>query len=305
VTRSDLTGTIFNIQRYAIHDGPGIRTTVFLKGCPLSCTWCHNPEGLAREPEVLVVTDRCAGCGGCVEVCPNPPIERPDGRIVTDRASCIRCGRCVLACAAGARRMSGRNVTVEEVLDEVERDRPFYEESQGGVTFSGGEPLMQGEFLMACLEGCRGRALRTAVDTSGCAERELVLEVARLADLFLYDLKVMDEERHREFTGAELRPILENLRALDANGVPVEIRFPLIPGVTDDASNLEALGAFVASLGHTRVVHVLPFHRTAADKYTRLDRSWGHGALEAVPQEGVGRATRILAASGLDVQTGG
>ena len=299
------TGICFNIQRYAIHDGPGIRTTVFLKGCPLSCTWCHNPEGLSPDSEILLVSDRCKHCGACVEVCPSPPLVGPDGTQTTDRALCVRCGRCVEACTAGARRLVGHELTVDRVVGDVERDRPFYEESGGGVTFSGGEPLAQGDFLLACLRECRERGLRTAVDTSGAAERDLVLEVGRLADLVLFDLKILDPADHERLTGTPLAPILDNLRALDREGVEIRIRFPVIPGLTDAPANVTALGEFVASLEHTRRVHLLPFHRTASDKYNRLEREWPHADLRPSPDENLADITGVLEEFGLDVTIGG
>jgi pyruvate formate lyase activating enzyme len=299
------TGIIFNIQRYAIHDGPGIRTTVFLKGCPLSCTWCHNPEGLSADPEILLVADRCERCGACVEACPVPPVVGPEGRKSTDRNLCVRCGRCVEACTAGARRLVGRELSVDRVLSEVERDRPFYEETGGGVTFSGGEPLAQPEFLSACLAGCRERGIRAAVDTSGAADRQLLLEIAELTDLFLFDLKLLDENRHQKHTGVALAPILENLRALDETGARVRVRFPVIPGATDDRANIDALGRFVSSLEHTRQVHLLPLHRTAADKYARLERSWDHGEVPPSPRATLDGIGEILEGHGLEVRTGG
>jgi pyruvate formate lyase activating enzyme len=300
--RTAVTGVVFNVQRYSIHDGPGIRTTAFLKGCPLSCTWCHNPEGVFPEPELLILAQRCVGCGQCAKVCPSPPAVGPQGEVVTERRDCLRCGRCVLACTAGARRLVGEETSVEDLMVELERDRPFYDETGGGVTFSGGEPLAQGEFLLACLAACRERGLHTAVDTSGCAERGLVLDVAKLTDLFLYDLKIMDEERHAKLTGGALAPIVENLRALDASGAAIRIRLPVIPGVTDDRENLDALGRLVASLERTRAVDLLPFHRTASDKYARLDRTWRHADLAPSP-ETVEEAAAILRGHGLDVGT--
>jgi pyruvate formate lyase activating enzyme len=299
-----VTGTCFNIQRYSVHDGPGIRTTVFLKGCPLSCTWCHNPEGLSRELELIVVQDRCVGCGACVEACPNPPVVNADGRAVTDRRSCLRCGSCVDVCVAGARRLVGQPMTVGELLTEIERDRAFYEESGGGVTFSGGEPFEQHEFLLACLRACRERGLHTAVDTSGHAPRDVILEAATLTDLFLYDLKLLDEARHQELVGVPLAPVLDNLRALDEAGAQIWIRFPLIPGVTDSMDNVNALGRRVASL-RTRRVHLLPFHRMAADKYARIEREWEHAGLEDVSEDRVKEAAEALGAMGLDVRVGG
>lgn len=299
-----MTGTCFNIQRYSVHDGPGIRTTVFLKGCPLSCTWCHNPEGMSRELELIVVQDRCVGCGACVEACPNPPVVNADGRAVTDRRSCLRCGSCVDVCVAGARRLVGQPMTVEELLTEIERDRAFYEESGGGVTFSGGEPFEQHEFLLACLRACRERGLHTAIDTSGHAPRDVILEAATLTDLFLYDLKLLGEAEHQELVGVPLAPVLGNLRALDEAGAGIWIRFPLIPGVTDGMDNIEALGRGVASL-RTRRVHLLPFHWTAADKYARIEREWRHAGLKDASEDRVKEAAEALGAMGLDVRIGG
>jgi pyruvate formate lyase activating enzyme len=303
--RPDVTGICFDIQRYSIHDGPGIRTTVFLKGCPLSCTWCHNPEGLSQEVEVLIVPDRCTGCGACVDACPNPPATGRGGARVTDRAACVRCGRCVGACVHGARRMTGRTYTAQDLLDEIVRDLPFYEESGGGVTFSGGEPLMQGEFLKACLRGCRERGMHTAVDTCGYADSGLLLEVADLTDLFLFDVKLMDDARHRELTGVPLGPIVENLRALNSSGAMIWIRFPLIPGITDSRADVEEIGRLTTSLESVRVVHILPFHRTASDKYARIERTWDHSDLEPASREAIENAATILTGFGLEVRIGG
>lgn len=300
-----MTGIYFNIQRYAIHDGPGIRTTVFLKGCPLSCAWCHNPEGRSGSPEILVIADRCMECGACAEACPNPPPVGSAGWERSDLHKCLRCGKCAEACPTGARRLVGEETKVAGLVDKVERDRPFYEETGGGVTFSGGEPLAQGPFLVQCLEECRRRGLHVAVDTCGFASRGLVLQVAGLADLVLYDLKIMNERRHEELTGVPLRPILENLRAIDSAGAAVTIRFPLIPGVTDGAGNLEALGGFVASLRNTRRVQVLSFHRTASDKYGRLGRTWGFDGVEPASKVEVDRVIAGLGGFGLAATSGG
>lgn len=300
-----MTGVVFNIQRYSVNDGPGIRTTAFLKGCPLACSWCHNPEGVGPGPEILVLADRCVGCLACVEACPQPPVDRPDGSPWTNRATCLVCGRCVAACTRGARRLVGRDVTAEALVDELERDRPFFEVSGGGITLSGGEPLMQAGFAFAVLEGCRARGLHTALDTSGAAPADVAIRAAALSDLVLFDLKQLNADVHRSAIGAELEPILENLRAIDESGTETWIRFPLIPGATDARENLVALADTVLSLENTRRVHVLPFHRTAADKYARLERPWRHDALPAASEREADGVVEYLRERGLDARLGG
>ena len=296
------TGICFDIQRFSIHDGPGIRTTVFLKGCPLSCLWCHNPESQARLSEVRIIETRCIHCGSCGAVCPQ---GLAGGPWLPDPARCERCGACAEACPTGARQLVGRSYSVDEVLDAVERDRPFYDESGGGVTFSGGEPLLQARFLLACLDAARRRGLHTAVDTSGFASRRTVLAVAALTDLFLYDLKVLDPARHLQFTGVPVTPILRNVQALDRAGARIWLRVPLVPGYTDDHENLASLGAFAAGLRHTRRLHLLPYHRLGADKYGRLGRPDRLGDVQPPSPAALEAAATYLRSFGLDVRVGG
>jgi pyruvate formate lyase activating enzyme len=291
-------GRIFDIQRFSIHDGPGIRTTVFLKGCPLLCSWCHNPEGRSHEMEPWVIEGRCVRCGACLGVCPDPAFGPGEVPIV-DAARCLRCGACVEACVTGARRLVGRDVGVEDVISEVERDRPFYEESGGGVTLSGGEPFAQADFLLACLRASRDAGFHTAVDTSGHAPREVLLEATRWTDLFLYDLKLFDDERHRRETGVPAGPILDNLRALDEAGASVWVRIPLLPGVNDDTGNLDGLARFVKSLGTVRRVHLLPFHRSGTHKTHRPS------GLAPPTRKALEVARERLARHALDVRVGG
>ena len=295
-------GTCFDIQRFSIHDGPGIRTTVFLKGCLLACPWCHNPESQAQPAEVRIVESRCIHCGSCGPACPE---GLAGGPFVPDGTLCLRCGACAEACPTGARQLIGRPYRVEEVLDTVERDRPFYEESGGGVTFSGGEPLLQARFLLACLEAARQRGLHTAVDTSGFASEATIVEVAALTDLFLYDLKILDPRRHVELTGVPLAPILRNLRTLDEAGARIWLRVPVVPGYTDGPANIEALGTFVAQLRHTRRLHLLPFHRLGGDKYARLGRSDGLEGVQPPSAAAVDAQAAFLRGFGLDVHIGG
>lgn len=274
----DITGVIFDIQRFSVHDGPGIRSTVFLKGCPLRCLWCHNPEGISPKPELMFFAYKCLGCGTCARVCPKSAINfisAQEAKPSLDREKCTGCGLCAEACPSGAWRLVGRTVTVDELLSCLERDALLYDRSEGGVTFSGGEPLFQPEFLSAALRACKKRRIHTVVDTSGFASASVLKEIAPLVDLFLFDLKPMDEEEHRRYTGGSNRPIHENLRRLVEWGRPVIVRVPLIPGITDTEKNVQMLMAFLAELrGGIQKVELLPYH-DVAEKYQRLGRTYG------------------------------
>jgi len=299
------SGLVFNIQKYSIKDGPGIRTTVFLKGCPLRCRWCHNPEGLSPRQEIVVLEARCRLCGECLRACPNGAILAADGGFRYDAETCTVCGTCVEACPSAARQMVGSHMTVSEVMAEVLRDRVFYDDSGGGVTFSGGEPLMQPRFLKDLLEACRSQGVHTAVDTCGYGAREHLLSIAPLADLFLYDLKTIDEEKHTRYTGVSNASILENLSALGLVHSNIWIRLPLIPGLNDDDGQLEATARFAASIRGLRQINLLPYHRTAAHKFRRLGRPY---ELEHIPDpapERMEEARKKLSISGLSVKTGG
>lgn len=271
----NVTGIIFDIQRFSVHDGPGIRTTVFLKGCPLRCLWCHNPEGISPKPELMFFDYNCLGCGTCVRACPEKAIAfdvQTQKKPVLTQERCTGCGSCAQACPSGAWRLVGRTVTVEELLSALERDVPFYDRSAGGVTFSGGEPLFQPEFLCAALEACKERRIHTVVDTSGFAPTPVLEEVAHLADLFLFDLKPMDEEEHRSYTGASNSLVHANLRKLVEWERPVIVRVPLIPGITDTERNVQMLVGFLAELrAGIKKVELLPYHEVA-QKYARLGK---------------------------------
>jgi pyruvate formate lyase activating enzyme len=312
------SGLVFDIRKYSVHDGPGIRTAVFLKGCPLRCLWCHNPEGLSPEPEILRRPDRCVaglsgeGCGRCVAACAKVRAGIGQGgldpRLEAGGPSCAACpdfGACAEACPAEALQLVGRRMEAGEVMAAIREDEPFYEESGGGATFTGGEPLAQGPFVLELLRACRAEGVHTALDTSGWAPRELLLEAGKLADLVLFDLKLMDGERHRAATGVPSGPILENLRALAAAGARIALRVPLIPGINDALADLAAAARCAASLPGAVKVHILPYHAAAKGKYKLRGAAYAMG--DAIPPtaEASRAAAEVFQKAGVPAVIGG
>jgi pyruvate formate lyase activating enzyme len=307
-----LTGTIFDIKKYAIHDGPGIRTTVFFQGCPLSCWWCHNPESQSRRPVLLYRANRCVLCGTCIETCPQNGIEihphpnaSPNERnsfAITDRAKCDVCGECAEICYHGAREVSGREMTITEVLAEIERDVPFYDQSGGGVTFSGGEPLLQRRFLAELLQACKMREIHTVVDTSGYTTWDAIESIRGYVNLFLYDLKLMDDERHKKYTGVSNQLILSNLQRLAESSQQITIRIPLIPDINDDAENLERSAAFIAGLNSVIEIELMGYHDIAAAKYEALGKVYPLPDTKPPSAEAMQDAARFFEEQGLSVK---
>jgi pyruvate formate lyase activating enzyme len=300
---SNVKGLIFDVMRFSLHDGPGIRTTVFFKGCPLECWWCHNPEGLSAEPEVVYLVERCIRCGDCVAACPHGAITWHD-LPTRDAQACEKCGSCVAVCPTGATQMIGRWVTVEQLMEEINRDAIFFDESGGGVTFSGGEPFLQPLFLEAALEACRTRRIHTVVETCGVVARNTLLRIGCKADLLLYDLKLMDPRKHRTYTGASNKNILWNLRALVREHRNVIVRMPVIPGINDDEENTEPMARFLKSAGISRL-DLLPYHEIGSDKYRRLHRTYRLDDLKPPSSEQIQAMTKRFERDGLTVRVGG
>jgi len=276
-----MKGITFNIQRFSTEDGPGIRTTVFLKGCPLCCAWCHNPEGLSPRPELMWYDVRCIGARDCLSACPEDALELTPQGMRIDRERCTACGACADACPAGALEVIGREWTPEELFAEVDKDTVFYETSSGGVTLSGGEPMRQAGFVLALARLCHEADVHVALDTCGAVPWEQYERVLPLVGLVLYDLKISDGERHRAGTGVDNRSILENARRIAATGKPMWIRTPVIPGYTADEDNIAALGDFIArELPTVERWDLLAYTNLGQPKYHRLDRSYG---LEGAP----------------------
>ena len=288
-----LRGIVTNIQRFSIHDGPGIRTTVFLKGCNLRCFWCHNPETLSRDPELQIFPDRCIGCGECFERCPQGAHVMEDGKRLFLRERCQACGTCVETCYAQALMLVGESKTVDEVVEEVLRDRPFYETSQGGVTLSGGEPLLQAEFSYALLERCREEGLHTAIETAANFPWERVADILPVTDLVMMDIKLMDEERHKACTGVPNRRILENALRLGREAPALIVRTPIVPGVNDNAEDVAAIARFAGQLPNLLYYELLPFHPMASGKYDSLDMDYRARELKSPPKEQMDALTEV------------
>lgn len=293
--------TIFDIKKYAIHDGPGIRTTIFFKGCPLSCRWCHNPESWQPLGELSWRMTRCTACGKCAGVCRAAAITLDEKTILTDPDKCTLCGDCIEACPADARESIGTEMTVDEIMTEIEKDTVFYDQSGGGVTFSGGEPLSQLEPLCQLLKRCKAREIHTAIDTTCCAPAEAIEAVQPDTDLFLCDIKHTDTDIHKKFTGVGNELILKNIEYLAEKKSPIIVRIPLIGGFNDDPKNIEATAKFIASLPNVNRVDLLPYNAGGIDKNDRLVQKYPIDRFETVNDAKTKEIIAKLTAYGLEV----
>lgn len=300
-----IISTIFAIKRYALHDGPNIRTTIFFKGCPLSCHWCHNPEGIDFKIKIITLTDKCVGCNECIDNCRGKALQRTSSGINRDNRACIFCQSCTETCPALAHELSGWTTTTTDLMTEISKDLPFYDQSGGGVTFSGGEPLCQPVALLDLLQKCGDLGIHRIVDTSGFAPTDTFMRIAEHTDLFLYDLKLMDNKLHEYYTGVTNDLILHNLTILSKRSRPIRVRIPCIPGINDDEQNIRAIGSFIAKCTGVQGIDVLPYHPSACAKYKKMGMEYKGKNFSSPSQERIASTVQLLRQYISDVQIGG
>lgn len=297
--------TIFNIQKYSLHDGPGIRTTVFFKGCPLSCKWCHNPESISKEIQIVRNESSCRMCGSCIIACPTKALKMKTDTIEFDRYKCISCGNCEDVCYHDAIKIVGKEMSVEEVLKDILKDKVFYDESGGGVTFSGGEPLMQSSFLLELAKRCKFAGIHTTLDTSGFAKWETLKKIIKYIDLILYDLKIVDEEKHIDFVGASNKIIIENLQNLKDENVDIFLRLPIIKGINDSVEEAREVLKIIDGNNNIKQINLLEYHKMGMEKYPRLGRKYELTGEEKPDKETIDALKDVYEKAGYKVVIGG
>jgi len=300
----DTKGIVFDIQKFSVHDGPGVRTIVFLKGCPLSCRWCCNPESQDNEPQVMFIAQNCNGCKRCFNVCSTGAIDFTlPSRI--NHNKCDNCGKCVDVCNSEALNMAGTVRTVEEILIELSKDTIMYRRSGGGITLSGGEVLAQIDFAEELLKGCKSKGWHTAIETSGFASISILERILPHLDLVMLDIKHMDSKKHKEYVGQNNEIILENARIIAKSGKPLVIRIPILTGFNDDEKNIKATANFVNSLEKVKEVHLLPYHRLGQNKYDYLGRKYKMTELKPPLKKDMDYLKKVLESEDLICKIGG
>jgi pyruvate formate lyase activating enzyme len=300
---AEIKGVVFNIQRYSIQDGPGIRTTVFFKGCPLKCAWCSNPESQSYKPEIVHRDSLCTKCGHCLDVCETKALSLTEKAVMIDRQLCNNCGKCVDVCIAGALKVFGETMTVGQVFKQVKKDEEFYRNSSGGVTVSGGEPLAQADFVAALFKLCKANGIHTCIETSGLTTAAAFQKVIPYTSLILFDIKLSDSYDHQKWTGQPNVDILHNLLSVSASGVPVIIRVPIIPGVNDSQKELTSIGMIALRvLGSKKEINLLPYHKFGMGKYQMLDKEYTLTDLNSLKETDILEHKELMESLGLYCQ---
>lgn len=299
-----MTAKYIDIKKFAVHDGPGIRTTLFLKGCPLHCKWCHNPESISFDKQLSYLSTKCIGCGECVTVCPTSSHSISENGHIFNRQGCIGCGACEEACLADALKLYGKEITVEEAYDVIMEDKSFYDNSGGGATISGGEPMMQADFVAELFKKLRESGVHTAIDTCGYVKYSEYEKVIPYTNMFLYDLKHIDSDKHKAAVGKPNELILENLLKLDKTGIDIEIRIPFVPGINTDEETVRGMAEFMSRCKHITRVKVLPYHSLAGSKYESLDMENTLPRVDSPSDEMLDWAADIISSYGVNAISG-
>lgn len=300
----DKNALVFDIQKFCIHDGPGIRTNIFFKGCTLKCSWCANPESQSFEPELFVNKVKCIGCGNCVEACLNGTISEKDGQLIFDRTECVNCGKCVEVCHSDARKLYGEEYTIEEMITEADKDRPFYETSGGGVTFSGGEPALWPDHVREIAKHFSEEGISTAIETCGYAPWENYEKFIDYIDLVMFDVKIWDPEKHKEYCGASNELVFENLKKISKNNNTV-IRMPIVPGINDSEEEIRSIAEYIKSLDTIETIHILAYHNMATGKYDGLGKTYALPDVEPPTDEHMQSIKTVIEEYGFIVKIGG